>query len=588
MDLEKHTKIRMSNNNEINEFSLSGSPGCPGIVIGKTNLYQRSRPDVSDRKIEEDLVQQHVEKFKEAREEAQKELNNLRDGSNDDNASELVRTQIEMLNDPELSERVEHEITENKRAVDTAIQKVFDSYLQVIKTNTNDETGPDRSVDISDVRDRLIQIIHDYQDEISGKSILVAHELSPREVIEFAGRDIKGIIMDRGGTTSHAAILARSMGIPAVVGVENATGTINSGELVILDGRNGEVIVHPQESTRQKYQELMDQEIKTQTDYEAVCEQPNVTSDGKPFSLQANIEFTEELNAVKKFRAEGIGLLRTESIYLNRENFSDQEQQESFYGSILELTEPHPVTIRLFDAGGDKFFDESEREQNPFLGWRGIRMLLDEKIMLKNQLRAILKVAAKFKNRVRILVPMISTLDELLRIKEMMLKVQGELMKEGIAVDEEVQLGIMVEVPSVALQADLFAEHADFLSIGTNDLTQYVLAVDRGNVRISTLYDQRHPAIWQLIKKVADAARKENIPLSICGELASDPIAATCLLGIGVNTLSMNPVALPAVKQMLCAHSMTEMQQLSEKVLASNTMDDINQIFTNWKTKNNY
>jgi phosphotransferase system enzyme I (PtsI) len=578
----------MSNKKEIKEFYLSGSPGCPGIVIGNTSKYQRKRPNVSDRQVEDDHVQQHVEKFREARQEAKKELKKLWKDSKDDNASELVRTQIEMLDDPELSERVEYEITVNNKAADTAIKTVFDDYLQVIKTNFDDDVGPDRSIDISDVRDRLIQIIHDHQDEFVEETILLAHELSPREVIEFTSRNIKGIIMDRGGTTSHAAIIARSMGIPAVVGLKNATEVINSNEPVILDGRNGEVIVHPQESTQKKYQELIDQEIKTQTDFEAICEQPNRTSDGKPFSLQANIEFAEELSAVKKFRVEGIGLLRTESIYLSRENFSDQKQQEVFYESILELTEPHPVTIRLFDAGGDKFFEEGEKEQNPFLGWRGIRMLLDEKVLLKNQLTAILKAAAKFKNRVRILVPMISTLEEVYEVKELMLKVQGELIKKGIVFDEEVQLGIMVEVPSVALQADIFAQHADFLSIGTNDLTQYVLAVDRGNVRISTLYDQRHPAIWQLIKQIADAADENNTPLSVCGELASDPIAACCLLGLGINSLSMNPVVLPTVKQMLRGHSLSEMQQLSKKVLASNTISDINQIFSNWKTKNNY
>lgn len=587
MVLEKHTKDKMSNNDDIKEFNLSGSPGCPGIVIGKTSIYQRSLPNISDRYVADDRVEQHISKFQNARKKARKELEKLRDGSEDENAVELVRTQIEMLDDPELAKQVEHEITVNNRAADTAVQMVFDGYLKIIDQNFGDNS-PDRSVDISDVRDRLIQIIHDHQVEFTEGSILVARELSPREVIEFTSRDIKGIIMDRGGTTSHAAIIARSMGIPAVVGVQNATDAIKSDELVILDGRNGEVIVHPQENSRRKYQELMEQEIKTRTDFESVVEQPNRTADGKLFTLQANIEFTEELSAVQQFQAEGIGLLRTESIYLSRENFSDQEQQEKFYQLILESTEPHPVTIRLFDAGGDKFFDDEEREQNPFLGWRGIRMLLDEKKMLKNQMTAILKVAGKFKGRLRVLLPMITTLEELLQVKELMHDIQDELVKQGITVDEEVKLGIMVEVPSVAIKADNFARHADFMSIGTNDLTQYMLAVDRGNVRISSLYDQRHPAIWALIKTVAEAARKEKIPLSVCGELASDPIAACCLLGMGINSLSMNPVVLPSVKQMLCNHSFSEMQELSEKVLASDTIDDINQIFSNWKTKNNY
>jgi phosphotransferase system enzyme I (PtsI) len=372
------------------------------------------------------------------------------------------------------------------------------------------------------------------------------------------------------------------MNIPMVVGVKNATDVINSTDRVVLDGRNGKVVVHPVKKTCEKYQSLIDQQLEAKTDFEAVCKKPNKTKDGSPFSLQANAEFTEELSTAQKYCADGIGLLRTESIYLSRKNFTDQEQQESFYATILKATKPHPVTIRLFDAGGDKFFEEGEKEQNPFLGWRGIRMLLDEEELLLNQLRAVLSTAAKFKDRVRILVPMITTLEELLEVRELVQKVQDDLASEGVSIDEDVSVGIMAEVPSVALQAELFAQYADFLSIGTNDLTQYVLAVDRGNERISSLYDQRHPAIWQLINRIAKAAQKEQVPLSICGELASDPIAACCLMGLGINTLSMNSVVLPTVKQMLRAYSLEEMQQLSKKVLASDTLDDINQIFSNW------
>lgn len=563
---------------------LSGAPGCSGIVIGATSVYRRKRPKISNVNIDDDQVQQQIERFQQALEKAEQELKRLSENQYDESAK-LIRTQIEMLKDPELNKRIKHEIKANNTPADSAIQSVFENYLNVIQ-ETQNEASLERSVDIADVRDRLIQILHDHEDEIVKGTILVAKELSPREVIEFSRQDIKGIIMDHGGTSSHAAIIARSMNIPTVVGLKKATDTISSGDLIIADGRHGEVIVNPRESTQEKYQNLIDQQVETETDFKKICNHPNKTADGHPFVLQANIEFTEELDTVQKYGAEGIGLLRTESIYLSRENFSDQEHQEGFYESILERTGRHPVTIRLFDAGGDKFFKEKSEEQNPFLGWRGIRMLLDEEKLLKSQLRAILHTAARFRGRIRILVPMISTLDELLDVKEMMLNVQGELMKQGVQIDDEVQLGIMVEVPSVAMQADLYAEHADFLSLGTNDLTQYALAVDRGNERISPLYDQRHPAIWKLIAGVADAAQKENIPVSVCGELASDPIAACCLLGLGINKLSMNPVVLPTVKRMLVKHSLEEMQQLSEKVLATKTLEDINQVFSNWKDKN--
>lgn len=572
----------MNSQIESEEIFLSGAPACPGIVIGKVSRYKRNKPIVSSTQLDDNSVHQHIDRFREAIEIAEEELNSLLDGSHDEDAEQLVRAQIAMLKDPELYEQVEYEITDQNKPADSAVQYVFKNYLDLIRENHN-QTFPERSIEIADVRDRIIQILHNKEDEIEEGTILVARELSPREVISFSNRNIKGIITDRGGVTSHIAIIARSMNIPTVVGLKNATDVIGPDDIIILDGQKGEVIIHPDEQTREKYQQLMDQQVTAQNDFESICKMPNKTKDGNPFSLQANVEFTEELKTVKKYRAEGVGLLRTESIYLSRANFKNQKQQEAFYKTILEFTRPHSVTIRLFDAGGDKFFEESEREQNPFLGWRGVRMLLKEQKLLTNQLKAILVTAAKYKGRVRILVPMVSSLDELLQIKELMQQVQEELALDGLSVDEDIQLGIMVEVPSVALQADLFARHADFLSIGTNDLTQYVLAVDRGNERISNLYSQRHPAIWRMIKNIADAAERRQTPLSICGELASDPIAACCLVGMGINSLSMNAVLMPVVKQMLCACSLSEMQELSEKVLKSHTLTEINQIFSNWK-----
>ncbi len=301
--------------------------------------------------------------------------------------------------------------------------------------------------------------------------------------------------------------------------------------------------------------------------------------------MQANIEFAEELTLAQKYHAQGVGLLRTESIYLSREDFENIDSQVAFYSSILKVTKPHTATIRLFDVGGDKFFEKDDREQNPFLGWRGIRMLLDQPSLLKNQLRAILQTAAKYPGRVQLLVPMVSTIEEVKKVRTLIAEVQDELKNEGIGIDPDVPLGLMVEVPSVALQADAFAKYADFLSIGTNDLTQYALAVDRGNERISVLYDQRHPAIWKLIKNTADGAQSKNIPISICGELASDPIAACCLMGMGIDILSMNAVVLPSVKQMLRSRTYVDMQQLANKVLQCETLEEVNDIFSSWEKK---
>lgn len=578
----------MNSNIESNEISLFGQPGAPGIVMGKASLFQRRRPRISSEFIKDENITQHLNRFNQAREIAERELQQLSLGQQDEDAVELIDTQIEIINDPELCSRIETEITENNKAADSAIENVFKEYLALMGQQKS-EVLEDRSVDISDIRDRLIQLVNNrnFGTDVENGSILVASELSPREVIEFSERNVKGILMDHGGTTSHAAIIARSMNIPTVVGLQEITDVIDSEQTVILNGKNGKVMVNPCDQTKKDYQHLIEQEEKNQADQETICDEPNKTLDGISFTLRANIEFTEELDSVKRYRAEGIGLLRSESIYLQRKHFGDEQMQESFYQAILKETAPHPVTIRLFDAGGDKFFKKGNDEHNPFLGWRGVRMLLDEEVLLRNQLKALLKAAGKYEGRLKILVPMVSSLEEVLQVKDMISEIQAQLLKAGKPVDKQVQLGIMVEVPSVALQARVYARHVDFLSIGTNDLTQYVLAVDRGNELISQLYNQRHPALWQLIKQVVDAAQESGIPLSVCGELASDPPSACCLIGLGIHELSMVPSVIPAVKRMLCSRSCKDMQQMSSNVLQSETLEDVEQIFNQWKSASN-
>ncbi|MCW9708528.1 phosphoenolpyruvate--protein phosphotransferase [Fodinibius salsisoli] len=573
----------MNNQTDMQEMILSGAPASPGITVGKARLYKRRRPMVSGRHIPDMDVEQHINRFNRALSVAEQELQDLIAGQDDEEAVELLQAQVAMLNDPDLKKRVELEIKQANRPADAAIDQVFGVYIDLMEEHQEGALKR-RSLDLADARDRLIQLVNDNDDtrEIPDDAILVAHELSPREVIEFSEHDIRGIVMDRGGITSHAAILARSMQIPTVVGVEEASKSIAANELIILDGNQGKVIVKPSTDTQKKYDDIITEAARKQAKIQQVCDKPNETVDGAGFTLRANIEFENELPSIERFCAQGVGLLRTESIYLHCDHFDDEQKQYTFYGSVLEHTAPHPVIIRLFDAGGDKLFNVAEQEQNPFLGWRGIRMLLDKKTVLKQQLRAILKAAGRYPGRLRILVPMISSLDEVAAVRKAVAIVQGELQKEGEEIDPNVPIGIMVEVPNVAIQARAFAKQVDFLSIGTNDLTQYLLAVDRGNERISGLYSQRHPALWQLIKQVADAGKEHSIPVSVCGELASDPAAACCLLGMGITELSMTPSALPAVKQALCTRGISDMQALASKVLESTTVAESEEIFTNF------
>ncbi len=567
------------------EVKLKGSAGSPGLAMGDAIFYNRENMSISFRKINESEVEEHLYQFKQAREKAKEELELLLNDELDDNADKLIRSQVEMINDPDLCKRIKTRIKKDHLPADYAIQQVFEEFLEIINQRDT-KKFIESTVDISDVRDRLIQIVNDQQIDFEGATgrIVVAKELSPREVIELAEYNIKGIIMDHGGRTSHAAIIARAINIPAVVGVKKATKYVDQVRQVILDGKAGAIILNPGEKTRNQFREKLDKERNKFENQKEICIKPSITDDGKSFILRANIEFKEELANIKEFCAEGIGLLRTESIYLHRDRFGDQKKQEAFYTAILEGAGKHPVTIRLFDAGGDKFFNLGEKEHNPFLGWRGIRMLLDEKHLLRAQLKAILKVAAENPGRVRILVPMISCMEEVMQLKEIIKDEQGSLIENGIQADEQLQLGIMVEVPSVAVQAGKFARHVDFLSIGTNDLTQYTMAVDRGNELISHLYDQRYPAIWELIKMTAGAAQRNNVEISVCGELASDPVSACCLVGMGIYDLSMSPSSIPAVKTLLMQHSLSEMEQLSADVLECNTIEEVNELFKKWQS----
>lgn len=577
----------MTNPKEHKEIVLTGSPGSPGLVLGKAMIYNRENPVISSHKIGDEDVAKQINRFKKARKRAVEELELLLKDELDENAVELIQAQIEMINDPDLNDRITAMIENEKRPADYAVQQVFDEFLDLISQRDNSRLM-ESAVDISDVRDRLIQIVNNQQSNYASANdhIVVAEELSPREVIELAEYDIKGIVMDHGGSTSHAAIIARAINIPAVVGVKSATKCIDQEKMVIIDGDAGRIIISPNKNTHSDFRKRVEEQQAKLNNYQNICQKPSLTEDGTSFILRANVEFEEELDNVEKFCAEGIGLLRTESIYLHRDRFGDQEKQESFYKTILEGTADNPVTIRLFDAGGDKFFNIGSKEPNPFLGWRGIRMLLDKQSLLQAQLRAILKVSAEFPGRIRILVPMISCLEEIIQLKEAMQEVKKSLQDDGVEVDDRIQLGIMVEVPSVAIKAKTFARHVDFMSIGTNDLTQYVMAVDRGNELITRLYDQRYPAIWELINTTAQVANDSDIGISVCGELASDPVAACCLMGMGISDLSMSPASIPAVKSLLMQKTLPEMQQLSKKVLGCNTLEEIRRLFENWKTNN--
>lgn len=569
---------------EKKEITLKGAPASPGVAIGTVFLYRKKQLPVRAKKIEKTRVENHIECFEKACKVVGEDLESLQEKGLTDDVTEIISAQIQILNDPELHAKVRRLIEEDLFSVDYAVYSVFEDYLSLLKNSTENTILKERSVDIVDIRDRLIQFSTSNKKKLNIKPemVVVAAELSARDVIELADSEIQGLVMDAGGSSSHAAIIARAVGLPAVVGTRQTAKLANSEDTVIVDGNQGVVILNPKPETNRQYHQKLEHFDEHEKELQEVLHLPSVTQDHHPFVLRANIEFKEELPLLKKYRAQGVGLLRTESVYLQKEYFNDRKMQINFYDYVLSAVEDQPVTIRLFDAGGDKFFGLGQKEHNPFLGWRGIRMLLDEREMLLSQLEAILTVAGRYPGRIRLLVPMVTTIEEVLEVKEAVSCIQSRLEREGMPTDEDLAFGIMVEIPAVAIQAPHFAKHVDFFSIGSNDLAQYTLAADRGNEYISHLYRQEHPAVWKLIHQTCLAAEDAGIPVSICGELASYPKAAACLLGMGIDELSMCSASIPNVKKELRSHSMKELRQLTKKVLSAESATEVEELFKTW------
>ncbi len=566
------------------EIRLKGLPASPGIVMGKASVYKRKQPVVQPTKIAPGETEKHCERFKEARKSTIRELKRVRRGTDDRETAEILATQIEIVNDPDLAEQIRSYIEEELLNVGYAVYKAFHHYIEMITSNDADLLK-DRVIDIEDMRDRLIQSVERRSSEptIDPSSIVVTDELTPSDLVKLASQDMKALVMDSGGLTSHTSIIAHSIGITSVVGLQRVCQLIKSGDDIIVDGNEGVVVVRPSDETHQKYERKLEEQRKRLKQHQEILKQPSETTDGHPFRLRANIEFKEELPNLETYRAEGIGLLRTESLYLSEGRFGDYQAQEEFYKTVMEEVGNDFVAIRLFDAGGDKFYDQPLREDNPFLGWRGIRMLLDERELLRIQLEGILRVSGHFPNQIGILLPMVSTLEELEETRRELDRLIDSLKQEGVEVDENIQLGVMVEVPSVAIQAREFAKQVDFFSIGTNDLTQYTLAVDRGNELISDLYQQTNPAVWSLIDNTIDAANEYDINVAVCGEIAADPVAAACLVGMGIDDLSMAPASIPEVKEVLIQHSYSELKSLADKIRGAGSNTDIQEIFNDWK-----
>jgi phosphotransferase system enzyme I (PtsI) len=416
--------------------------------------------------------------------------------------------------------------------------------------------------------------LHDL-DSLQDDLIIVAHDLSPSDAVSMFNKKIKGFLTDIGGRTSHTAIIAKSLGVPAVVGLKDATLRINNQDYIIIDGQKGLVIINPSQATKELY-------IKEQNKITASLEKlddlknlPAQTLDGKNISILANLELPSEIPVVRKYGAEGVGLFRTEFLYMNRLDLPSEEEQYQAYSQVAQAVAPFGVTIRTLDIGGDKFISSVQipRDMTPFLGNRAIRFCLERPDIFKTQMRAILR--ASVHGRIQMMYPMISGLGELRQANAILNQVKTSLKDEGIAFDENLKVGIMIEVPAAVMTAEDLARETNFFSIGTNDLIQYTLAVDRVNEKTAHLYEPAHPAVLKMIQKTIDAGHNEGIHVSLCGEMASDPLFAFLLLGMGIDELSMSAASILTVKRMIRSVKLQDAQRTAYEAMQLVTGQEI-------------
>ncbi|MFU8812663.1 MAG: phosphoenolpyruvate--protein phosphotransferase, partial [Balneolaceae bacterium] len=517
------------------EELLNGVPASRGIGYGKLVLssqpYSIQKPGKRSGKSAGHELKRATHAFETLREE----LQSLFDAEKPEALSSILQAQLDVLNDPDLRTQVTTGIEQEGYTAGYAIYSALNRYIDQLR-RTEVGWAKQRAIDLVSIRDQLMSRLLDSagsDDEDLSGAVVFAEEISATDLIRYHRRHIAGIVMRKGGLTSHAVILSQSLSIPCITAVQWHSAELHLHKKVLIDGSSGEIVLSPAKETVARYrqkekllrQQLADALKRTPVDSAMTC--------GEAFVLRANVEFLEEVQALREVDAKGIGLLRTETFLFEQPSF-DVKEQAAFYEKIASQVHPNPLVIRLFDAGGDKLLEYAEPEANPFLGWRGVRILLDSPDLLRRQIKAIHLASASYPGTMRILVPMVSHLEEIDRVRTVMEEVQESLRSKGMSFDESIQLGVMIEVPSMAILSREAAEKVDFLSIGTNDLIQYTLAVDRGNEKIADLYEPFHPAVWRIIQLIAEGAASAGKPLAVCGEMASVPHFAALLMGYGI------------------------------------------------------
>lgn len=562
------------------EIALRGIGVSPGIAIGPALNFGVRTLDIPHYRVED--KERERQRFRRAIDGVRQDLQALFDrtaaGLGEPHA-DIFKAHLMVVDDPTLHQEFERRLEEEGLNAEFIVDDLIARYSQMLDT-VDDPLFRERAQDLLDVGTRvlgkLLNTDLESLERLEHPSVIVAHDLSPSDTAKLDLKNTLGIATDVSGPTSHTAILARAFQVPAVVGLKYVGAHTLPGDTIIVDGTRGYVFIRPEEATIKEFQAEQERERARQLELIATEDaRPSITLDGYEIPTMVNIELPVEVTPQLKSKAQGIGLYRTEYIFLNRSVLPTEDEQFQAYSSVAEAMKPNPVILRTLDLGGDKFASHLQLapEINPQLGWRAIRFCLERPDIFKAQLRAMLR--ASVHGNVQIMFPLISGLDELLRVKEVVREVFVDLDRRGIAYNRKVRLGSMIEVPSAVAIADLLARECDFFSIGTNDLIQYSLAVDRVNEKIAHMYEPAHPAILRMIRQTARAARAARIPCGICGEMAGDPLFTELLVGLGVDSLSMSAIAIPEVRAQIAQIRMSAARRFARQVLALASVQEV-------------
>jgi len=559
------------------ETVLKGIPASPGIAIGPVFVFLKHAPVIEERSILPEEVERELGRLEQAITRSHKELRKILEFAEKKLGEDKVKifeAQLMFLEDAVLFDAIYARIRSELKNPEFVVHDEIGKYHRIMLAS-KDEYTRERANDVEDVRNRILRNLQEQRaiSRLEGSSVIVSQNLTAPDTVILSRNEVLGYATDIGGITSHTALLSRALKIPAVVGLKTISHTAHDAERMVLDGYSGVVVLNPTEETVKRYEAKRARYQEFEARLTGLRDLPAETLDHHRVELSVNVEFEQELEFIKLQGADGIGLYRSEYLIVGKEIFPSEEEQFNQYKLLAETMYPKRVIIRTFDIGGDKLMIDSVKESNPFLGWRGIRVMLDKPDLFLEQLRAILRASTR--KNVALMFPMVSNLKEVRRARKLLDEAKHQLRKEGIPYDSRIKVGVMVEVPSAAVIAEDLAEEVDFLSIGTNDLIQYLLAVDRGNDVVSNLYQEFNPAVVRFLRRIIDRGKKKGVWVGMCGEMAGDPLATILLLGLGLDEFSVVPNMLPEIKKIIRGVKYSEAQKIAQHVLRMKTEDEI-------------